>query len=96
MKNNGTAIIHSIDHNKVIKHSGQYQKRSMILPARKLSTYFVDRNHLDSSELIVNNQPDLPLKVPLEKSSLAASVRVELLKKKNLERFEGVAHRLKE
>ena len=45
-------------------------------------------------DLIVNNKPDLPLKVSLERASLAASVRVEEMKKKNLSRFESVAHNL--
>lgn len=67
-----------------------------LMPAQKISKVLAERINFESSDLIVNNRPDLPLKVPLEQSSLAASVRVEQLKKKNLLRFEGVAHRLKE
>ena len=49
---------------------------------------------LNTNELVVNNDPDLPLFVPLNYSSLELSERVELMKKKNLDRFETAAKNL--
>ena len=49
-----------------------------------MSTIMGKRIHFDSNELIVNSKPDIPLKVPIERASIAASLRVEELKKKNL------------
>ena len=48
----------------------------------------------DRSELIVNAEPDVPLKVPLDINSLRYDNKAKLLKQKNLERFEKVAHNL--
>lgn len=45
----------------------------------------------DRSELIVNAEPDVPLKVPLDINSLRYDKKAEVLKQKNLERFEKVA-----
>ena len=44
-----------------------------------------------STDLIVNSQPDLPLKVPLDKAALAYSAKVEIMKKRNIDRYENVA-----
>lgn len=52
------------------------------------------RKKLNRNELVVNNDPDLPLFVPLNYSSLELSERVELMKKKNLDRFETAAKNL--
>jgi hypothetical protein len=48
----------------------------------------------DRSELIVNAEPDVPLKVPLDIHSLRYDNKARLLKQKNLERFEKVAQNL--
>lgn len=44
-----------------------------------------------SNELVVNLKPEIPLKVPLERASLHVFEKVELLKRKNLSRYEVVA-----
>lgn len=49
---------------------------------------------LDTNSLVVNNDPDVPLYVPLHFSSLEMSERVELMKQKNLNRFETAAKNL--
>ena len=47
-------------------------------------------------ELIVNAEPEIPLKVPLNKSVLRYDLKAKHLKLKNLERFEKVAINLGE
>ena len=47
-------------------------------------------------ELIVNAEPEIPLKVPLNKSVLRYDLKAKNLKLKNLERFEKVAINLSE
>jgi hypothetical protein len=51
---------------------------------------------LDKMELIVNAEPEIPLKVPLNKSVLRYDLKAKHLKMKNLERFEKVAINLGE
>ena len=53
-----------------------------------------DRMGSFSNEPVVNLKPEIPLKVPLEKASLHVSEKVELLKRKNLSRYEMVAQNL--
>ena len=48
----------------------------------------------DKSTLIVNNDPDIPLKAPLEYSSTLKAIQVADLKQRNLERYEKVAQNL--
>ena len=49
---------------------------------------------MEPHDLVVNLNPDVPLKVPLDQSSLTKWQRVEILKKKNLDRYETVAQNL--
>lgn len=51
---------------------------------------------LEASSLVVNNQPELPLAVPLEYSSLPIGQKVEDLKKRNMVRHESAAAKLGE
>lgn len=44
--------------------------------------------------LIVNSQPDLPLRVPIDSQSMNYCSRAESLKQKNLQRLEIVAKNL--
>ena len=53
-------------------------------------------SNLELATLIVNNQPELPLKVPLEYCALPIGQKVEDLKKKNLDRHENAAIKLGE
>ena len=46
---------------------------------------------MEPHDLVVNLNPDVPLKVPLDQSSLTKWQKVEILKKKNLDRYETVA-----
>ena len=46
---------------------------------------------MEPHDLVVNHNPDVPLKVPLDQSSLTKWQKVEILKKKNLDRYETVA-----
>lgn len=52
--------------------------------------------NLEMSSLIVNNEPELPLKVPLEYCSLPIGQKVEDLKKRNMDRHESAAVKLGE
>lgn len=49
---------------------------------------------MEPHDLVVNLNPDVPLKVPLGQSSLTKWQKVEILKKKNLDRYETVAQNL--
>ena len=55
------------------------------------SSFFL---HSNKSGLIVNHDPDIPLRVPLEKSSSLNAIKVQDLKNRNLQRFEKVAQNL--
>ena len=46
----------------------------------------------DRSELIVNAEPDVPLKVPLDINSLRYDNKAKLLKQKNLDTLENWLH----
>ena len=48
----------------------------------------------NSSELIVNNEPDVPLRVPLENASIIHSTKIEMMKKRNHDRKEHVVSNL--
>jgi|DEB0MinimDraft_12_1074336.scaffolds.fasta_scaffold111561_1 O-succinylbenzoate synthase len=60
------------------------------LPKSSLGVFTANQDFL-LSDLIVNSRPDLPLRVPLDKSMMPASVKAEILKKHNLNRYETVA-----
>jgi hypothetical protein len=50
----------------------------------------------DKKDLIVNSEPDLPLRVPIDSQSMNYGFRAENLKNRNLQRLEIVAKNLEE
>lgn len=48
----------------------------------------------NSQDLIVNNEPDVPLRVPLEAAQMIHSTKIEMMKKKNHDRKEHVVSNL--
>ena len=69
-------------------------KKNSILDVSAKSAKKRYASSLAEVDLVVNAEPDLPLAVPLNFAALPASETVEILKKKNLERFETVAKNL--
>lgn len=69
---------------------GAYGAASVSALQRKAS------HSLEMSGLVVNNEPELPLKVPLEYSSRPIGQKVEDLKKRNMDRHESAATKLGE
>lgn len=51
---------------------------------------------IDKTDLIVNSDPEIPLRVPIDSQSLSHVNRAEFLKKKNLSRLEKVAKNLED
>ena len=88
--NNGMV---KLDPNRLV--SGYKFKNMNIMSNTGLNSRTIIKNYgtfaNNTQDLIVNSQPDLPLAVPLEQSSLPKSQKIEMLKQKNLDRFEQVA-----
>ena len=100
MTKNATSILMSVDNGLADKKSHRNNTHSLYSPQRNGGAPQLKHGHstsvfvTDKSNLVVNNDPDIPLKVPLEYSSTLKAIQVADLKQRNLERYEKVAQNL--